>query len=89
MTQEIEMLRRIDVKLEALVRLEALRTIERSKSKTESILALGRVGLDRNLIADLVGTTPAIVSTRLSEAKKKASAQSKLREEVEGNAGNG
>lgn len=68
MTEEI--LERIDTKLDIIIRLLAGKYIE-GKGKTESILALSALGLDTNLIAEIVGTTPGTVSTRLSEVKKK------------------
>lgn len=73
---EEEILKRIETKLDIVVRLLATKAIE-GKSKTEAILALGASGLETKPIAEIVGTTPATVSTRLSEAKKK----SKLAEE--------
>jgi hypothetical protein len=67
---EEEILIRIDQKLDAIVRLLAGNHIE-GKNKTEAINILGALGLDPNLIAEIVGTTPGTVHTRLSEAKKK------------------
>jgi len=69
MTEEI--LKRIDMKLDTIIRLLGSNAIE-CKGKTEAILTLGALGLDANLIAEMVGTTPATVSVRLSEARKKA-----------------
>ena len=69
MMQE-KILGEIDRKLDIIVRLLAARSAEGS-SGTDSIIKLGALGLDRKLIAEIVGTTPGVVSTRLSEAKKK------------------
>ncbi len=77
---EEEILIRMDRKLDAIVRLLAGTHIE-GKSKTEAINILGVLGLDPNLIAEMVGTTPGTVHTRLSEARKKgATAGKKLRQ---------
>lgn len=65
----------IGEKMDQLISLVAANLVGGMK-QNDAILFLGRVGLDRTLIADLVGTTPNTVSVRLSEAKaKKASAK--------------
>ena len=69
-----EILERIDTKLDTIIRLLASRSIE-GKGKTEAILTLGALGLDMNLIAEIVGTTPGTVGVRLSEARKKSKSQ--------------
>jgi DNA-directed RNA polymerase specialized sigma24 family protein len=74
---EEEILARIDRKLDAVVRLLASRRIEGLKSKTEAITALGALGLDANLISEIVDTTPGTVSARLSEVRRKGKAQTK------------
>ena len=74
---EEETLARIDKKLDAVVRLLASRSIEGAKNKTEAITTLGALGLDPNLISEIVNTTPATVSARLSEARKKVKAETK------------
>jgi hypothetical protein len=56
-------------KLDVLIRLVALQLIA-DKGTVDGIRLLGRAGLDRNLIARVVGTTPGTVSVRLSEAKR-------------------
>ena len=66
-----EILKEMSNKLDILIKLIASETIEGDESKTDSILKLGTLGLDRNLIAEIVGTTTGTVSTRLAEAKKK------------------
>ena len=71
-----KVLQDISDKLDIIVRLIASKSIE-EKSKTDSIVTLGTMGLDGKLIAEVVGTTTRTVSTRLSEAKKKAKARGK------------
>lgn len=68
---EEQTLASIDKKLDAVVRLLASKSIE-GKNKTEAITTLGALGLDANLISKIVDTTPATVSARLSEAKRKS-----------------
>lgn len=63
-------LRSIDTKLDAIIRLLASGSIE-GKNKTEAIIALGALGLDPNLISEIVDTTPSTVHARLSEARRK------------------
>lgn len=65
-----EILSEISKKIDHLVLLSAANSIKGLKPN-DSILLLGEIGLDRNLIARIVGTTPATVSVRLSEAKAK------------------
>jgi len=45
----------------------------KGKPDTDRIIFLSNLGFDRNSIAAIVGTTPATVSTRLSEAKAQQS----------------
>jgi len=66
-----DVLKKISVKLDQLAALNALSLIKGMKP-TEAILALGLAGLDRNLIAQVTGSKPSVVSVRLSEAKVKA-----------------
>ena len=73
---EDEILRSIDTKLDAIIRLLAVGRIE-GKNKTEAIMTLGALGLDPNLISEIVDTTPGTVHTRLSEAKRRSKVQSK------------
>jgi CRP-like cAMP-binding protein len=63
-------------KLDALIRLVALQLVA-DKGTVEGIRLLGRAGLDRNLIAQVVGTTPGTVSVRLAEAKKSSARKSR------------
>jgi hypothetical protein len=64
-------LKKISGQLDQLIALVALNSIKGMKP-TEAILTLGSVRLDRNLIAQITGSTPSTVSVRLSEAKAKA-----------------
>lgn len=73
---EEEILRSIDTKLNAIIRLLASGFIQ-GKTKTEAIIALAGLGLPNDLIAELVKTTPAVVYTRISEAKRRSKVQSK------------
>jgi len=73
---EEEILRSIDTKLDAMIRLLASGIIQ-GKSKTDSIVALGDLGLDTNLIAKIVKTTPGTVYARLSEARRKGKTEGK------------
>ena len=83
---EEDTLAAIDKKLDAVVRLLASKSIEAAKNKTEAIVTLGRLGLDPNLIAEIVDTTLPTVSARLSEVRRKAKAQTKkIQKKVEAN----
>ncbi len=64
-------LKAISSKLDVIIRLLSHQMIQ-GKNQTESILFLGQLGLDRNVIAEMVGSSPATVSVRLSEAKNRA-----------------
>lgn len=57
-------------RINQLVNLAAFQIIESRQTLTEKIVILGGLGLDRNQIASICGTTPAVVSVRLSEARK-------------------
>jgi transcriptional regulator len=63
-----ELLQEICEKLDHLVLLTSASTVKGLKPN-EAIVILGEVGLDRNVIARIVGTTAATVSVRLSEAR--------------------
>lgn len=67
-------------KLDALVRLVALQLIG-DKTATEAIRVLGRSGLDNELIAEIVGTTPGTVRGTLSRARRKGAGRGKSRAE--------
>jgi hypothetical protein len=43
---------------------------EAPRNDTKRIRFLSALGLDRNAVADLLGTTPQTVSTRLTEARR-------------------
>lgn len=74
---------KIDKKLDAVVRLLAVEQIK-EKNKTEAIMMLGALGLDPNLIAEIVDTTPGTVHARLSEARK-SKTKGKKAKKVESN----
>lgn len=63
-----EILKDISKKIDSVVLLVATNTIKGLKPGA-AILMLGEIGLDRSLIARIVGTTPHTVSVRLSEAR--------------------
>jgi hypothetical protein len=63
-----EILQKISAQLDHLVLLSATNAIKGLKPN-EAIVVLGEIGLDRNAIARIVGTTAATVSVRLSEAR--------------------
>jgi len=69
-------LEEISKKLDQLILLSAVNAVKGMK-QTPAIVMLGAIGLDRNLIAQVVGTTPGTVSVRLSEAKKKSAPEKK------------
>ncbi len=60
----------IETKLDVIIKLLAANLCG-DKTQTDSILVLSKLGLDRNTIAEIIGTKPSTVSVRLSEAKKK------------------
>jgi len=61
-------LEEIEKKLDIIIKLLSLPLIE-GKTKTDSIVFLAKLGFDRNIISNIVGVSPAVVSTRLSESK--------------------
>ena len=61
----------INEKLDQLIRLAAQHRAAACDSKKDQILMLGQAGMDRNLIADICGTSPNTVSVVLSKAKHK------------------
>jgi len=77
-----ELVARIDKKLDAIVRLLAVGQIG-GKNKTEAIMMLGVLGLDPNIIAEIVDTTTGTVHTRLSEARKRKAKGKKAIKKVE------
>ena len=82
---EEEVLKSIDNKLSAIIRLIAGASIK-GKNKTDSIITLASFGVDIETIANIVDTTPKIIRTRLWEAKaasKKGKKKSKKKEKEE------
>lgn len=65
-----DMLAKISDQLSQLTRLIAL-SMTAEKKQRDQILFLSRAGLDRNEIANILGTTPGTVSVELSILKKK------------------
>ena len=63
-------------KLDAIIKLLSIPVIS-GKSQKDSIITLGQIGLDRNSIAEIVGTDAQQVSVRLSEAKALKKSKSK------------
>lgn len=61
----------IDKKLDAIIKLLAGNLIQGKKNKTETIITLANLGIEANIIADIVQTAPKTVYARLSEQKKK------------------
>ena len=76
-----KVLNEISKKLDQLVALVGSSAVKGMK-QSEAILVLGAAGLDRNLIAELLGTTPGTVSVRLSQAKSKTAPAGKKKAEV-------
>ena len=72
----VKAIERLDDSLRVIANCLGLLVLATSELKdgtaTQKIPFLSRLGYDRNAIADMVGTTPETVSTRLSEAKKKS-----------------
>lgn len=57
-------------RLDVLIRLTAIQVLG-DRTGAEAIVVLGRAGVDNDLIADLVGTSPATVRATLSRARRK------------------
>jgi len=75
---EKDLIKKLDAlnrKLDTLIKVVAIssrmETIMKGKKQKEQIQILSRLGLSRNVIALMLGTTPLTVSVRLSEMKKK------------------
>jgi DNA-directed RNA polymerase specialized sigma24 family protein len=58
-------------KLDALIRLTALQLLG-ERTGAEAITRLARAGLDTELIAEIVGTSPSTVRSALSRARRSA-----------------
>lgn len=73
----------LNKKLDTLIKVVAIsarmETILKEKSKKDQIRILSRLGLSRDIIALILGTTPLTVSVRLSELKKGKQSKSKER----------
>lgn len=63
-------------KMDSLIRLTALHLLG-DKTGAEAISLLGRAGLDNELIAEVVGTTPATVRATLSRVRRKGGSPGK------------
>lgn len=83
-----ELIRKLDelsAKVDALIQVVAITSrkeiIFKGKTKTDQIKELSDLGLSRNVIASIVGTTPETVSVTLSKlkAKKKKTKKTKSR----------
>jgi hypothetical protein len=70
MGNDEDVLRRIEGKLEQMLRLSALQ-ITAGMKQVQAIQILNAAGFERKLIADLLGTTPGTVSVTLAKAKAK------------------
>jgi hypothetical protein len=75
MGNEQDVLERIESKLDQMLRIAALQMTAGLK-QTPAIQRLAAAGLDRNLIAELLETTPNTVSVTLSTLKKARAKQS-------------
>ena len=60
---------KIDALIQVVVITSRKETIEKGKTKTDQIVTLSDLGLPRQLIALIVGSTPGAVSSRLSQLK--------------------
>ena len=69
-------LNEISQKLDQLIALVAANAVKGMK-QADAIVVLGAAGLDRNLIAQILGTTPGTVSVRLSQVKASKTAPEK------------
>jgi hypothetical protein len=67
---EGEFSKNIEAKLDIIIKLLCSKCVE-GKSKTDSILVLETIGVDRELISQLTGSTPASIRSTIFTAKKK------------------
>jgi len=70
MGNDEDVLRRIEGKLEQMLRLSALQ-ITAGMKQVQAIQILNAAGFERKLIAELLNTTPNTVSVTLAKAKAK------------------
>jgi len=78
----------IEAKLDTIIRLFASMIIDgaafEEKTNKDKILKLNELGLDRNLIATILGTTPLYVSVIVSQSKTtKSKKKTKTKKETE------
>jgi DNA-binding CsgD family transcriptional regulator len=73
-----DVLLRIESKLDQMLRIIALQSTRELK-QTEAIQLLGTAGFERQLIAELLKTTPNTVSVTLSTSKAKRESSRKER----------
>lgn len=66
----------LNAKMDALIRLTALQVLG-ERTGAEAIALLGRAGLDNDLIAEIVGTTPATVRGALSRVRRRTGTKPK------------
>ena len=76
MKSELDLLIEISNKLDTIIKLISVASVA-SKGQTDAIRYLGQVGVDRHIIAEVVGTKAEVVSVRLSELKKKKGTKKK------------
>ncbi len=67
---EEKSLKKIEEKLDIIIKLLCSKCVE-GKSKTDSILILEAMGIDRELIYQLTKSTPASIRSTISTAKNK------------------
>ena len=85
-----ELLKKLDILAEKLDILTTVTAVSmqqeklfKGKTQKEQIKLLAKMGLDRNVIALMVGTTPLTVSVTLSRFRKKKKAKPKREPEQE------
>jgi len=75
-------LKEIAAKLDVIVKLLCHKCIE-GKSKTDSILVLERMGVDRELIATLTKSTPGSISSTIYAARQNEKGKTKKKAKEE------
>jgi len=61
----------LGVKLDILIRLQAMALIEKYETQRERIVFLSRAGFGPKAIADIIGTSPNTVNVALSKMRQK------------------